>query len=118
MIARRSYQRTALAVALFLAAALSGAAQTLVTTVIAGSQPVAVAVNATTNKIYVVNRASNSVTVIDGSTNHATRVTVGGIPVAVAVNATTNKIYVANEDSDTVTCKAAGCVSNLSLHRI
>ncbi len=45
-------------------------AQTVTTTVNAGgSQPVSVAVNPVTNKIYVSNVASNSVTVIDGATN-------------------------------------------------
>ena len=47
------------------------------TTVPADSNPYAVAVNPVTNKIYVANRASNSVTVIDGATNLTTTVPAG-----------------------------------------
>ena len=39
------------------------------TTVTVGNFPAAVAVNAETNKIYVANQGSASVTVIDGATN-------------------------------------------------
>jgi len=60
-----------------------------------GSVPVAVAVNSNTNKIYVPD-LFGYVTVIDGTTNDTTTVTVGATPVAVAVNPLTNKIYVAN----------------------
>jgi YVTN family beta-propeller protein len=68
-----------------------------------GQQPVAVAVNATTNKIYVANNRDNTVTVINGATNATTTVPVGQQPVAVAVNEATNNIYVANSENDTVT---------------
>ena len=67
------------------------------TTVAAGTEPLAVAVNPVTNKIYVANRRSgNNVTVIDGATNATTTVPSGTHPEAVAVNPVTNKIYVAN----------------------
>ena len=60
------------------------------------------AVNSTTNKIYVCS-SNNTVTVIDGSANSATTtVPVGHDPRAMAVNSKTNKIYVAN-DGGTVT---------------
>jgi YVTN family beta-propeller protein len=58
--------------------------------------PQLVAVNPTTNQIYVANNISNNVTVIDGATNNTTTVPVGTGPNAVAVNPTTNQIYVAN----------------------
>lgn len=60
----------------------------------AGHEPVAVAVNSKTNKIYVANKKSNNVTVIDGKTNRTTTVKVGPEPNAVRVNELTNKIYV------------------------
>jgi YVTN family beta-propeller protein len=73
------------------------------TTVTAGSGPKAVAVNRVTNKIYVTNNNSNTVTVIDGATNGTTTVTTGTRPNVVAVNPVTNKIYVSNLDSYNVT---------------
>ncbi len=84
-------------------AAASSLAQTLVTTVTAGTSPTAVAVNVATNKIYVVNEGSNNVTVIDGATNNTVTVWTGSSPDAVAINAVTNKIYVANLNSGSVT---------------
>jgi YVTN family beta-propeller protein len=67
-----------------------------------GASPLAVGVNTTTNKIYVANSGSGTVSVINGATNSATTVTVGTQPCAVGVNTTTNKIYVANYSSGTV----------------
>ena len=53
--------------------------------------------NPVTNKIYVANFSSSTVTVIDGATNSARRpCNAGTIPMPVAVNPVTNKIYVAN----------------------
>src|SRR5262249_20323909 len=68
------------------------------------SAPVALAVNPSTNKIYVVNCGSNSVSVIDGATSHITTVTDPNwsCPYAVALNPVTNKIYVRNPGSVTV----------------
>ena len=68
-----------------------------------GTQPVAVAVNPVTNKIYTANRAGGSVTVVDGATHARVRVAVGNTPTAIAANPTTNKIYVANSGSAIVT---------------
>ena len=70
-------------------------------TVAVGQQPVAVAVNAATNKIYVANNRDNTVTVIDGATTAT--VNVGQEPDAIAVNAATNLVYVANSGDNTVT---------------
>ncbi len=70
------------------------------TTVSAGTNPGALAVNPVTNKIYVGNNGSINVTVIDGATNSvATVATAGGISL-VAVNQVTNKIYAASSNSD------------------
>src|SRR5882762_3315872 len=63
----------------------------------------AVAVNITTNKIYVANRGSNTVTVINGAANTSLAVGVGPGPSALAVNPVNNKIYVGNEYNNTVT---------------
>lgn len=70
-----------------------------------GGGPVAVAVNAATNRIYVVDQVpeyTNAVTVIDGDTNATTNVPVGIYAGYVAVNSATNKIYVANIASSSV----------------
>lgn len=75
----------------------------LVATIPVGSAPVGVAVNATSNKIYVANSGSNDVSVIDGASNSvvATSADPNAVsPVAVAVNPTTNTIYVANCQSN------------------
>ena len=79
------------------------AAQTLITNVAVGAYPVALAVNVQTNKIYVVNENSNSVTVIDGTTNRTSTVLTGSSPRALVINETSNKVYVANDSSNTIT---------------
>ncbi|MGC2111587.1 MAG: hypothetical protein WA655_18870 [Candidatus Korobacteraceae bacterium] len=96
--------RTIFIVLIFiLTACLSAIGQTLVATIPVGVIPVAAAVNSSTNKIYVVNQNSNSVTVIDGASNATVTVPVGSTPQGVDVNASTNKIYVTNEIGNTVT---------------
>ncbi len=95
-----------LGVRLLLAVVLSGQfvmAQTVTTTLTAGTAPNAVAVNPVTNKIYVANGSSNNVTVIDGATNALTTLAAGTGPRAVAINPVTNKIYVVNQSSNNVT---------------
>jgi YVTN family beta-propeller protein len=53
-----------------------------------------------TNKIYVTNRRSNSVSVIDGRTNTVIHtISVGSHPTVADVNPITNKIYVVNNGS-------------------
>jgi YVTN family beta-propeller protein len=84
-------------------ASLPAVGQTVIATVPVGMAPFALAANTTSNKIYVANFASNTVTVIDGATNNTTTVAVGAVPVALAVNPATNKVYVVNYGSDTVT---------------
>jgi len=78
-------------------------ASNAITTVSAGTNPGAVAVNLATNKIYVANLNSSNVTVIDGASNTTTTVSAGTNPYALAVNPATNKIYVANSNSSNVT---------------
>jgi len=92
------------------------------TTVDVGVAPYAVAVNSTTNMIYVANycgsdltcSSSGTVTVINGSNNTVvTTVTVGYFPEAIAVNSTTNMIYVANISCDlsSLPCSNPGTVT-------
>jgi len=66
-------------------------------------EPIAIAVNEQTNRIYVACRSANTVTVIDGNTYGTSLVPVGTEPIAVAVNPVTNKVYVANYAASTVT---------------
>jgi DNA-binding beta-propeller fold protein YncE len=75
-----------------------GRGQTVIATMPVGGAPVSVALNSTTNKIYVSNNGSSSVTVIDGATNSTTTVSSPDMQDlwGVAVNPVTNKIYVAN----------------------
>ena len=80
----------ALAAAIFAACRPAGAQ----TAIAAGTDPVAVAVDAVTNRIYVANEFSDNVTVIDGATNATKTVAVGKRPQYVAVNSKTNKVYV------------------------
>jgi YVTN family beta-propeller protein len=61
-----------------------------------GRNPSAIAVNPNTNKIYVTNQGSNTVSVINGTNDKVllTNIKVGQSPVAIAVNPNTDKIYV------------------------
>ena len=68
-----------------------------------GIMPFAVAVNPSTNTVYVANAFGNSVSVINGSTNTITAtVSVGTHPRGVAVNPSTNTIYVTNQGGNSV----------------
>ena len=96
-------EKLAAASLLLAAAAICSLGQTLITNIPTQSYPTAVALNPATNKIYVANQASNSVTVIDGATHKTTTVLTGAGPNAVAINAVTNKIYVANLSGASVT---------------
>ena len=62
---------------LLLWTALEAPAQKVAATVAVGTTPIAIAVNPVTNKIYVANQNSSSVTVIDGATNTTTTVAAG-----------------------------------------
>lgn len=74
---------------------LDGTTNTVEKTISVPSDPTGIAINSTTNTIYVV--ADHVVTVIDGTKNTVSAtITVGTQPYAVAVNTATNKIYVAD----------------------
>ena len=74
---------------------IDGATNTTITVPV-GTQPLALAVNPVTNKVYVTSFNSGRLTVIDGATNATTKVFAGFDQVSVAVNPVTNKIYVGN----------------------
>jgi len=68
-----------------------------------GYEPYGVAVNPTTNRVYVTNEGTDNVSVIDGATNAVTAtVPVGIHPWGIAFNPTTNRVYVTNNADDTV----------------
>jgi YVTN family beta-propeller protein len=79
-------------------------AQTVVATVKVGEGPQGVGVNPSTGRAYVANAGSNTVSVIDGSTNTVidTVSAVRWAPEAVGVNPSTGRVYVANSASNTV----------------
>jgi YVTN family beta-propeller protein len=85
---------------------ITPSAATPVATIPVGSgavTPMNVAVNPNTNRIYVVNRDSDNLTVIDGATNTViTTVAAGRRSIAIGVNPNTNRVYVANFNSDNV----------------
>lgn len=68
-----------------------------------GSSPTDIAINTKTNKIYVVNGESNSVSIINSNFgNEAKNIRVGTNPSSIAVDDFNNRIYVANSGSDTI----------------
>ena len=79
---------------------IDGATATVSATVTAGTNPVAVAINPGINKIFVANNTSSNgiVTIIDGSNNQTTNVTVTDESAGIAVNPVTHKVYVISSD--------------------
>ena len=78
----------------------------LLKAVLTGDNPQGVAVNPTTNRVYVTSHdpsGDDGVTVIDGLTNaRITTVKVGYEAKGIAVNPNTNRIFVANFTSNSV----------------
>jgi YVTN family beta-propeller protein len=74
------------------------------TSVKVGKDPVALAINETTNRIFVANNSDGSVSVIDGANDGVVAtVKVGALPYVLAVNPVTNKVFVSNTFSDAIT---------------
>lgn len=68
-----------------------------------GLNPVAIAVNEQTNRVYVANNFTNNVLVIDGSNNSIlVNIPVGSNPLGIAVNKATNRIYVTSGNLNNV----------------
>ncbi|MEW6089007.1 MAG: fibronectin type III domain-containing protein [bacterium] len=74
----------------------------------AGDSPKGIAVNNNTNRVYITNYNSNTVTVIDSDTSSISfnqaigTISVGNNPYDIAVNVNTNIIYVTNTSDNTV----------------
>jgi DNA-binding beta-propeller fold protein YncE len=90
---------------LFLLQPAAGQGQTVTATIPVGINPVAVAVNPVTHKIYVADCPQTivnghvpfgTVTIIDGATNATAALGAGVCPRSIAVNPVTNRIYVAS----------------------
>ncbi len=68
-----------------------------------GYSPFGIAVSHATNTVYATSPDSNTVAVINASTNELTdTIAVGNLPVGIAVNQNTGSVYVANGNSGTV----------------
>jgi YVTN family beta-propeller protein len=74
---------------------LDGSTDAVVATIPVGVDPYSVAVNPVTNRIYVANQSTHSVTVIDGVTHGTVDIPAGVQPSLLAVNTITDKVYVA-----------------------
>ncbi|HKR73072.1 MAG TPA: hypothetical protein VJR94_03065 [Candidatus Nitrosocosmicus sp.] len=69
-----------------------------------GSYPVGITINPFTNKIYVANQYSNTVSVFDAKTDKLIKTIPTGIfPYSVDTNQFNNRIYVTNRGSDDIT---------------
>ena len=74
------------------------------TLIAVGQIPCSVAINSTTNRIYVANYADNTASVIDGAKPQViTTIPVGARPQAVAADAVRNLVFVANTQGNSVT---------------
>ena len=74
---------------------VDGASNTVIDSIQLGSQPIGIAINETTNKIYIGDLTDQTVTVVNGSTDHIDAVIhLTAAPYYLAVHAVTNKIYV------------------------
>jgi YVTN family beta-propeller protein len=73
-------------------------------TVKVGNNPIALAIDRKTNKIYVANTGSGSISVIDGASDNVVATIPGEAhPYAIAANDVTGTVYVTNTYSDAVT---------------
>ena len=82
----------------------SSKAETLVTRIEVGQQPLQLDINSITKKIYVTNFVDDTVSVIDSETNAVLKtISVGRAPNGISLNSKNNKIYVANQLDNTVT---------------
>ena len=68
-----------------------------------GSFPIGIDINPITNKLYVANQFSNTISVIDTDKSKVEKnIDVGNSPYDVEVNPFSNRIYASNRDSDTI----------------
>ena len=64
--------------------------------------PHGIALDPGTHKVYAVNTAAGTVTVIDGTGHSISTIKVGAEPEAIAINPSTHRVYVANSGSGSV----------------
>lgn len=67
-----------------------------------GTSPWAVVLNPKTHKVYAVQTAAGTVTVLDHAGHFRSAIGVGTEPEAIAINSATNRVYVANSGSGEV----------------
>jgi YVTN family beta-propeller protein len=68
-----------------------------------GSYPIGIGINSVTNKLYIANQFSNSISVIDGGTDIIeSTIQVDNFPYDLEVNPFNNRIYITNRESNTV----------------
>jgi YVTN family beta-propeller protein len=83
---------------------ITNQAANLTSSVRVGREPVAIAVNPATNRVYVANAGSGTVSVVDGQNDSIfATVSVGALPYVLAVSEVTNRIYVSNTFRDLLT---------------
>jgi YVTN family beta-propeller protein len=83
---------------------VAGEANRKIAEVLVGEEPTCVAITSDGEKVYVTNRRSGTVSVIDASTYQVTKVIkVGTEPVGCALTPDGQKLFVANSGSDDVT---------------
>ncbi|MCL4544114.1 MAG: YncE family protein [Chloroflexi bacterium] len=82
----------------------ASASVSVAATLSVGARPNGIAVDPSTNRVYVTNRDANTVSVIDGHTQRViATVSVGIAPSAIAVDSAIHRVYVANTESNMVT---------------
>lgn len=99
----------ATAVAILAPAAPAAHTLTIVAQAPTGTTPEGIGVDPATGRVFVANRDSNNVTVLDGRASPitpiaGTPVTAGTNPTGVAVDPVTGRVFVANEGSNNVAC--------------
>ena len=85
---------------------LDGETNNITNKITVGKQPTGLTIDITegSNKLYVANHDSNSISVIDTRSNQVINniASVGDSPVGIAINSISNKLYVSNIASNTV----------------
>ena len=82
---------------------IDAATSTVTATIPVGSSPAGVAVDPTTDTVYVTNYVGGTVSVIDAATSTVTAtIPVGSYPYGVAVDPSTHTVYVTNFGDGTV----------------
>jgi YVTN family beta-propeller protein len=85
-------------------AVIDGTSDAVTDTIRLGTHPQAISIDEQSDRIYVANQRTASVTVFDGKTNlPVTKVDVGTIPYAIGMDGAAHMVYVTNYSSNNVT---------------